>query len=118
MICTTCHGNIADNSNFCNICGARQIPASGCHSPAPKRLTRSVMDRKIAGVCGGIAEYFEVDSSIVRLLWVLAVILPIPLVPAFLGYFVAWIVMPNAPMPDTRRVPPPPIIIPNSTQSA
>jgi phage shock protein C len=57
---------------------------------------RSTKDRKIAGVCGGIAEYFDVDSSIVRLMWVLAVVLPIPFVPAFLGYFIAWIVMPKA----------------------
>jgi phage shock protein C len=78
---------------------------------------RSVADRRIAGVCGGIAEYFEVDSSIVRLIWVLAVLMPIPLVPAFLGYFVAWVVMPKAPMSAGIRVPPP-VIIPNSTQTA
>lgn len=36
------------------------------------RLYRSEKDRKIAGVAGGLAEYFNVDSSLVRLLWVLA----------------------------------------------
>ena len=35
-----------------------------------KRLVRSSSDRKIAGVCGGIAEYFNVDPTVVRLLWV------------------------------------------------
>ncbi len=35
-----------------------------------KRLARSVRDKKIAGVCGGLAEYFEVDSTIVRLVYV------------------------------------------------
>ena len=34
-----------------------------------KKLYRSVTDKKIAGVCGGIAEYFEVDSTIIRLAW-------------------------------------------------
>jgi phage shock protein C len=60
---------------------------------------RSVVDRKIAGVCGGVAEYFDVDSTIVRLLWVLACFVPFPVIPAILGYGVAWIVMPEAPMP-------------------
>lgn len=36
-----------------------------------KKLTRSITDRKIAGVCGGIAEYFGIDSNLVRILWVL-----------------------------------------------
>lgn len=35
-----------------------------------KKLARSVRDKKIAGVCGGLAEYFEVDSTIVRLVYV------------------------------------------------
>jgi phage shock protein C len=36
-----------------------------------KRLCRSTTDRKIAGVCGGVAEYLNIDSTIVRLLWVI-----------------------------------------------
>lgn len=36
-----------------------------------KRLTRSTTDRVFAGVCGGIAEYFGIDSNLVRILWVL-----------------------------------------------
>ena len=35
-----------------------------------KRLYRSVDDRMIAGVCGGIADYFDIDPSLVRLLFV------------------------------------------------
>ena len=37
-----------------------------------RKLTRSVVDKKISGVCGGIGEYFNIDSTIVRILWVLA----------------------------------------------
>lgn len=118
MICTTCQSNIADYSTFCSFCGARQNAAPVNPSPAPKRLMRSVTDRKVAGVCGGIAEYFDIDSSVVRLIWVLVVLLPIPFVPAFVGYFVAWLVMPKAPIPVIARVPPPPIIIPNPPQTA
>ena len=36
-----------------------------------KRLTRSKTDRKILGVCGGIAEYFNIDSTLVRVGWIL-----------------------------------------------
>ena len=118
MICTQCQKDIADNSSFCQFCGAMQRVVPPCPPRFPKRLMRSVTDRKIAGVCGGIAEYFEVDSSIVRLLWVLVVLLPIPFVPAFLGYFVAWLVMPKAPMPLFGTMRPQPITVPNSTQTA
>jgi phage shock protein C len=60
---------------------------------------RSAVDCKIAGVCGGIAEYLEIDSTLVRLVWVLLVLMPVPVVPAVIGYFVAWLVMPQAPHP-------------------
>lgn len=60
-----------------------------------KRLYRSTKDRKIAGVCGGIAEYFGIDPVIVR---VIAVLLLLPGgLPGFVPYVVLWIVVPNAP---------------------
>ncbi|MDQ7054895.1 MAG: PspC domain-containing protein [candidate division KSB1 bacterium] len=52
-----------------------------------KRLTRTIHDRKIAGVCGGLARYFNVDPSIVRVLYVLLTISSL-----FLG-IIAYIVM-------------------------
>ena len=36
-----------------------------------KKLYRSMADKKLCGVCGGIGEYFEVDSTLIRLLWVI-----------------------------------------------
>ena len=99
MICANCQREIAEYSNFCYYCGARQQPvAPPRRATAEKRLMRSVTDCKIAGVCGGFAEYFEVDSTIVRLVWVFLVLLPVPVVPAVLGYIVAWIIMPKAPL--------------------
>ena len=56
---------------------------------------RSRRNKRIAGVCGGVAEYFEVDPLIVRLLWVAVLILPIP--GAILSYLIGWIVMPMEP---------------------
>ena len=39
-----------------------------------KKLYRSRTDKKMAGVCGGIAKFFGIDSTIIRLIWVLAVL--------------------------------------------
>ena len=39
-----------------------------------KKLYKSSTDKKLCGVCGGIAEYFGIDPTILRLLWVLAVL--------------------------------------------
>lgn len=36
-----------------------------------KKLYKSATDRKLEGVCGGIAEYFNIDSSLVRLAWII-----------------------------------------------
>jgi phage shock protein C len=58
-----------------------------------KRLTLSHADKKIAGVCGGLGEYFEVDPTIVRLL-VVAVALVTAVVPIAIAYAIAWMIMP------------------------
>jgi phage shock protein C len=58
-----------------------------------KRLYRSKKNRMIAGVCGGIAEYFAIDPVVVRLI---AFILLLPGgLPGFLPYIVLWIVVPE-----------------------
>jgi len=59
-----------------------------------KRLRRSSTDRKIAGVCGGLAEYFEVDPTIVRLV-VVAVALVTAVIPMLVGYLLSWIIIPR-----------------------
>jgi len=40
----------------------------------PKKLYKSEDDRKLFGVCGGIAEYFNIDPTVVRLIWVLSIL--------------------------------------------
>ncbi|PXV60763.1 phage shock protein C (PspC) family protein [Dyella jiangningensis] len=57
-----------------------------------KRLHRSLTDRKIAGVCGGVAEYLGWDPTLVRLLWVILTLLG---GSGVLIYIVLWIVMPE-----------------------
>jgi phage shock protein C len=116
MTCGHCQRDIADYSNFCYFCGARQHVGPAGPPRAARRLMRSVVDCKIAGVCGGIAEYLEIDSTMVRLIWILLVLMPVPVVPAILGYFVAWIVMPKAPFPMPMA--PVPSSAPNTAQPA
>ena len=57
-----------------------------------KRLYKSEKDRKISGVCGGIAEYFNIDSTIIRLAWVIFCCLG---GSGVLAYIIAAIVMPT-----------------------
>lgn len=59
-----------------------------------KRLYLSSTDKKISGVCGGIAEFFAVDSTLVRLAWIVITIVT-GIVPGVLGYIIAAIVMPR-----------------------
>jgi phage shock protein C len=96
MNCQNCQKEIAEYSNFCYYCGARQHSGPSAAPRLQKRLMRSSTDCKLGGVCGGIAEYLDVDSTIVRLIWVVLVIFPFPLIPAVLGYFIAWLVIPQA----------------------
>ena len=58
-----------------------------------KRLTRS-NDKMIAGVCGGIANYFEMDPTIVRVLYVILSIVSAGF-PGVLVYLILWLIMPK-----------------------
>ena len=60
-----------------------------------KRLYKSATDKKIAGVCGGIVEYFNVDSTLIRLAWVLFCALG---GSGLLAYIIAALVIPDRPM--------------------
>ncbi len=66
-----------------------------------KRLYRSTRDRMVAGVCGGVAEYFKVDPTLVRLLFVLFALAG---GPGALAYIILWIVVPE----EQAGTPPPP----------
>jgi phage shock protein C len=59
-----------------------------------KRLYRSTKDKILGGVCGGIAEYYNMDPTIVRLLWV---IFSLIYGVGILAYIIAWIIVPQAP---------------------
>lgn len=57
-----------------------------------KRLYKSSTDKKISGVCAGIAEYFNIDPTLIRLAWVVFTMLG---GSGILGYIIAAIVMPE-----------------------
>src|SRR5271157_5717225 len=109
MLCSSCQKEIAPGSKFCYNCGAKQ-PDTGVVGappgvPASKRLMRSIRDKKIGGVCAGLAEYFDLDPTLVRVVWLLAIFCA---GTGFLVYLILWIVLPVAPaaLPVTLPVSP------------
>jgi phage shock protein C len=72
-------------------------------TPSYKKLYRSQKDRMIAGVAGGVAEYFNVDPTLIRLAFVLLLLWG---GGGILLYIIMWIVVPEEPV--GMDVPPPP----------
>lgn len=60
-----------------------------------KKLYRSNTDKKIAGVCGGIAEYFDIDATIIRIIF-LILLFPGGF-PGLVPYLILWVLIPEAP---------------------
>lgn len=70
------------------------VPLQGGMEIIMKKIYKSVNDKCIAGVCGGIAEYFNIDSTIVRLIWAIFICF---LGTGILAYILAAIIIPNPP---------------------
>jgi len=66
-----------------------------------KRLYRSHTDKKVAGICGGVGEYLDVDPTVVRLGTVI-IALVTAIFPVVIGYVIAWIIIPEAPVSVTQ----------------
>lgn len=76
------------------------LPSGSAEAPpvyTGRRLARSTADRKIGGVCGGLAEYFGLDSTLVRLAAVILAIYPGAIICGVLAYIIGWLVIPPAP---------------------
>jgi len=79
----------------------------------PKRLMRSSTDKKLGGVCAGLAEYFDMDPTLVRILWLLVVLCG---GTGILLYIILWLVLPLAP-PQVAAPPQAPPQAPIVTQA-
>ncbi len=104
MFCTQCGTNLDERARFCTLCGkstaltvsgAADVDASGwtAASVAGRKLRRIRARKKIAGVCAGFAEYFDMDVTLMRLIWLGLLIMP-PNIGA-IGYIVAMFVLPK-----------------------
>ena len=71
-------------------------------SSPPRRLTRSSRHKVIAGVCGGIAEYFGMDPTVVRVAYVLISVISVAF-PGILAYIILMFVMPSPEDQDVTR---------------
>ncbi|MGA7240295.1 MAG: PspC domain-containing protein [Bryobacteraceae bacterium] len=94
MFCTQCGNQLGDKDRYCSQCA---LPTglgrpSGVERPL---LRRDLQNKKIAGVCAGFARYLDVDPVLIRIVW-LALAFGAGI--GFVGYLIAWIVMPKDPV--------------------
>jgi phage shock protein C len=113
MYCSSCGIEVSDAFRYCPQCGTatgKETFTSTTGKPA-RILSRPRDERKLAGVCSGIARYLGIDVTLVRILTVVLAIWPPGI--GLIGYIVCWIVMPQDPLllpppaqaaPETRPV--------------
>jgi phage shock protein C len=97
VYCNYCGKVIQDDANHCAYCGKRVGAVM-----ARKRLVRARTGRKIAGVCAGFAEYFDLDVTLVRVVWLITALIPIG--ASLIAYLIAWILLPEEPEPLSAPV--------------
>jgi phage shock protein C len=106
MFCTKCGSELKEQDSFCSACGAataRVASGQSAWNRPTERLSRPMSEAKIAGVCAGFARYLQLDVTLVRILWVVLALCPVPF--GLVAYIVAWIVMPKDPVTSLARVP-------------
>ncbi len=91
MYCNSCGKNISEDVRFCSYCGTVVGVA-----PAPRKFMRSRADRKIAGVCAGLAHYYDLDVTLVRIVCIF-IALATGVCPGIVTYLIAWIIVPSEP---------------------
>ncbi len=89
MFCTQCGNDLTAMAAYCSQCGKQHRFEGGLRT---KRLERDMANRKIAGVCAGLANYLNIDVTLIRI-----VLLTMVIAGGFglIGYLIAWIAMPK-----------------------
>jgi phage shock protein C len=93
MFCANCGSELRETDRFCSQCGR----AARTGFTPGRRLTLAREGKKIAGVCAGFARYFDMDVTLMRILWL---VFAVTTVVGVLAYPIAWLLMPpeaNAP---------------------
>lgn len=90
MYCNYCGKLIQEDANVCAYCG-KLVAATVLR----RKMVRPRAGRKVAGVCLAFADYFDLDVTLIRVLWLLLAILGIPF--GIIAYIAAWIVVPEEP---------------------
>ncbi len=113
MYCSSCGSEVAADHRYCPQCGTsvRTGEKESQSTPAAPRLSRPLDQKKIAGVCAGIARYLNVDVTLIRILTAILAVYPPGL--GLIFYIVCWIVMPR----DTW-LPPHAAVVNNSVANA
>jgi phage shock protein C len=91
MTCYNCQKDILEGSRYCYHCGAAQKPLTAPPAAPAKPLRRSRKHKVIAGVCGGFADYFNLDVSLVRVIWLLIALFG---GGGIIAYIICWLVIP------------------------
>jgi phage shock protein C len=105
MFCTKCGAELREQDNFCSACGfgtARTAARDSAWNRPVEKLSRPMSEAKVAGVCAGFARYFGLDVTLVRVLWLVITVFPLPFF-GVVSYIVAWIVMPKDPVTAIAR---------------
>lgn len=108
MFCTACGNQLSEADRFCSQCGQVKPGAtlnSVIPAAAPKaRFQRVMGNRKIAGVCSGLAAYLGWDVTLIRVLFVVLVVAS---GISIVAYAALWIVMPRDDRPENSAANPP-----------
>jgi len=97
VTCRHCQREMENESAYCRFCGT-----AVSQGRAAQRVVRLPGEGKIAGVCAGLAAYFDVDVTVVRLVWVILSIAPGVLIGGLVAYVAAWLILPVG-GPEDRR---------------
>ena len=101
MFCTKCGTKLGETARYCVTCGKPTFVEDPVPPPIPpagaprKTLSRIMEGKKIAGVCAGYADYFDMDVTLMRLIWLALLLVPPGI--GLVAYILSWMVLPKRP---------------------